>query len=299
MQSRKVHFAKIDIKGEYKFSDILLSKGVDKFITKYNNKDLEVSHIEDEGDYITGVFVATQLTDIPPTHKPGDDEDYSAVMLEDGKGFAYPNIFLYCKKNNVLCYEVNRYGFSQKVIEFYFNMFSTSECKDEFRFEMGLVLNIDPVKRAQQLTRINEIEIQIANPLNYIESHISENGSFKQIAEISKNMNATKAISLRLMASDDKTKRLSLKNAINMLKAFRLLPHSSSERTKDKLIIKGETETDDDTVIDDVINVMINSLEGWFKLRRQKIAHSLQIEERKEGITTVYKKFKKDITELT
>lgn len=30
-----------------------------------------------------------------------------------------------------------------------------------------------------------------------------------------------------------------------------------------------------------------------------KLYNAVQIEERKEGITTVYKKFKKDITELT
>lgn len=298
MKIRKVFFAKIDVQGSHEFADILLSTELNKFLTKYGTKDLEVSHVKDNGNHITGMFVATQHTDIPPVHEPGKDDDYSAVELEDGKGFAYPNVFLYDKSNKVLCYEVNKYGFSEKVMDYFFNTFSAIKHNNEFKFDMGLVLNIDPIQRTKGLTRINEVEIQIANPLTFIESDIAKNGSFKQFAELSKEANATKSITVSVSASDDKTERLSKKAIIAYIKSFMKLPHTSTSRTKDRMRIKGEVLNEDDEVVTDIINVMMNTLEGSFKLTRKKLADGLQIDERVSGIETVYNNFKSDIESL-
>lgn len=294
-QPRKVLFAKIEINGDREFSDILLSEDIKSFITPYAGKDLEISHIKDHGKYITGMFVATQKTDIPPIHKPGEDEDYSAVELEDGKGFAFPNVFLYCKDNKVLCYEVNRVGFSEKIITFFFNMYSEIKCDSDFSYNMGLVLNLDPVKRTNKLVKIDEVEIQIATPLNYIESQAGKNGTFSEIANISKNLNATKGIYLKIMATDEKGNRIDKKEVVKLLKGFISLPHSSRERLQDKMVIKGVTDNEDGVSVPDIINVMLNTLEGTFYIEKYRLAKNLQVPERRGGIEAVYKKFYKDI----
>lgn len=297
-QPRKVLFAKIEIQGERSFSDILLSKEIKDYIIPYAGKDLEISHIKDHEKYITGIFVATQKTDIPPIHKPGEEDDYSAVELEDGKGFAFPNVFLFCKSNGVLCYEVNRLGFSEKTITYFFNTYSEIKCDSDFRYNMGLILNLDPIKRTNELIKVNEIEIQIATPLNYIESQVGKDGAFGDIASISKNLNATKGISIKIMATDEKKERINKNEVIKLLKKFVSLPHSSRERIQDKMIIKGVSDNEDGTSVPDIINVMLNTLEGFFYIEKYRIAKNLQIPERKDGIESVYKKFYKDIKAL-
>lgn len=294
-QARKVLFAKISINGGRKFTDILLSDDVKKFIIPYNGKDLEISHVNNTERYITGIFVATQKTDIPPVHTPGEDDDYSAVELADGKGFAFPNVFLYCKDNGVLCYEVNRLGFSEKTITYYFNRYSELKCDADFSFEMASVLNIDPVKRTKSLLKINEIEMQIASPLNYLSSKAIKDGSFSDIAKVVEKTNATKGISIKIMASDDKPNRINKNETLKMIRNFLSLPHNSKERVRDKMIISGVTQNEDNITVPDIINVMLNNLEGYFNIEKHRIAKNLQIPERKNGIESVYKRFYNDI----
>jgi hypothetical protein len=80
-----------------------------------------------------------------------------------------------------------------------------------------------------------------------------------------------------------------------MIRNFLSLPHNSKERVRDKMIISGVTQNEDNITVPDIINVMLNNLEGYFNIEKHRIAKNLQIPERKNGIESVYKRFYNDI----
>jgi hypothetical protein len=75
---KKVYCSVVEIQGNRSFENILLDTNL-RHVLPYKNKQLELSHVSDEGNIVTGMFVATQTKDIAPLNTPGDEDDYTVV----------------------------------------------------------------------------------------------------------------------------------------------------------------------------------------------------------------------------
>lgn len=287
LQSRKVFSSLVDFQGTPNFESVLLSPNLRQYVLPYKNKQVELSHVTDEGDYITGIFVATQTKDIAPIHLPGDEEDYSAVPIENGKGFAYPNVILYIKSLKVLLWEVNRNGLLESGIEYYFNTISELRFNASFQVSIAPIMNLDASTRLNRLLEMDSIELQIAQPLSFLREVAGREGAMADISNVVNHTNATQSVTIKLVADKTGINKLNPVGIRNIVRDFLRLPHIDHGRTKDKLVIVGKSG-DEENIVEETINFVTDRLEKNFKITRLEIAPHIQVNERKEGIRLVY-----------
>lgn len=287
LQSRKVFSSLVDFQGTPNFESVLLSPNLRQYVLPYKNKQIELSHVTDEGDYITGLFVATQTKDIAPIHLPGDEEDYSAVPIENGKGFAYPNVILYIKSLKVLLWEVNRNGLLESGIEYYFNTFSELRFNASFQVSLAPIMNLDASTRLNRLLEMDSIELQIAQPLSFLREVAGQEGAMADISNVVNHTNATQSVTIKLVADKTNINKLNPVGILNIVRDFLRLPHIEHGRVKNKLVIVGKSG-DEENIVEETINFVADRLEKNFKITRLEIAPHIQVNERKEGIKLVY-----------
>lgn len=287
LQTRKVFSSLVDFQGAPNFESVLLSPNLRQYVLPYKNKQIELSHVTDEGDYITGLFVATQTKDIAPIHLPGDEEDYSAVPIENGKGFAFPNVILYIKSLKVLLWEVNRNGLLESGIEYYFNTVSELLFNASFEVSIAPIMNLEASTRLNRLFEMDSIELQIAQPLNFLRGQAGRDGAMNDISRVVNETNATQSVSIKLVADKTGLNKLNPVGIRNIVRGFLNLPHIDHGRVKNKLVIVGKSG-DDDNIVEETINFVADRLEKNFKIIKLEIAPHIQINERKEGIRLVY-----------
>lgn len=296
LQPKKVFCSIVEYNGNRSFEEILLDENL-RYVIDYKSKHIELSHVSDEGNFITGLFVATQSKDIPPVHTPGVEEDYSAVSLEDGQGFAYPNVFLYLKATRVLLWEVNRMGLVESGIQFYFNAISEQYANGSFNVLIAPIMNLEATLRLNRLIEMDSIEMQIAEPTQYLRDMVAENGAISDINNLVNKTNATKSISIKLTADKNQINKLNLRSVIDLAANFLNIPHGAHGRTKNKLVIIGKSG-DEENLIEETINFVADRVSGIFKIEKRIISHDLQIVERKEGIRTVEVNLRQSIRQL-
>jgi hypothetical protein len=281
---KKVYFSKVEVIGNVSFDNILRNASYRKVI-EYNDKLVELSHIDVDEHYIRGLFVSTQDAGIAPIHKPGDDEDYSAVTIPNGKGFAYPNAFIYLRELNVLIWEANRMGLSEVGMSYYFETVS-GLILSNIKVHFHPILNFNPTLRINKLLEINKIELQIAEPTELLKKS-AKDGFFSQVAKLANSSNATKSMSITLVANEERKEKLSKVNILDLLKGFLPIQSYAHGRVKNKMIVVGKTRNEQGLVVEEIVNIVLNRFESSFNLVKLRIAPHLQITERKEGITLV------------
>lgn len=123
MVNKKVTCYSVNIPESMDFVQLLLDNEESSLkpfvLDQYRTIELKYTQIQKNGS-IVGLFVTTSRKNIPPAHKPGNGDDYTALPLDDGQGLAYPNVFLYDPQFKVLYLETNRMGVSPSKICAYF-----------------------------------------------------------------------------------------------------------------------------------------------------------------------------------
>jgi hypothetical protein len=287
LQSRKVFCSTVNFQGAPNFESILLSPNLRQYVLSYRNKQIELSHVVDEGDIITCLFVATQTKDIAPIHLPGDEDDYSAVPIENGKGFAFPNVVLYIKSLKVLLWEVNRNGLLESGIDYYFNTVSGLRFNNTYQVSLAPVMNLDASTRLRGLLEMDSIEFQIAQPLTFLREEAGREGAMSDISKLVNQTNATQSVTIKLVADKTGANKLNPVGILSIVNKFLGLPHTDHGRVKNKLVIVGKSG-DEESIIEETINFVADRFEMNFRIERLEIAPHLQVNERKEGIKLVY-----------
>lgn len=279
---KRVYLSKVENEGTYSFERFLKNVKFHK-IVEMNDKRVEISHIHVEKSYITALFVSTQESGIAPIHKPGDEEDYSAVPIPDGKGFAYPNVFIYLPELDVLAWESNRSGQAEKGMEYYFNTIADYN-KLDMKVSFNPIMNADAFNRISNLFEVNKIDLQIAAPTVALRGEVGRSGAFADIKSLVEDVNATKVITISVAADEKKEDKLNKQSIIALFHKFIPLQENKLGHVKNKMLIKGKQRGDDGRLVEETINIVLNRYEDRFHLDRLKIAPHLQIQERKEGI---------------
>ena len=177
------------------FANVLLNPQCHEPIS-LDKKEIEIKYVQEHsGQIISGIFVATKKGGVPPEHVPGE-EDFSAIRLKEGAGLAYPNAFLYIKKNRVLLLEYNKAGVTSRNICEYFEEVEKKEDVEEINLGLEILLTADAYERIAKMDVIEKFEIQIANPTNLIREQYTESATIKDFGKIAPDLNATKSLSM-------------------------------------------------------------------------------------------------------
>jgi len=281
---KKVYFSKVEVIGSVSFDSILRSKSYRKVI-EYNEKLVELSHIIVSENYISGMFVSTQDAGMAPIHTPGDEEDYSAVLVPSGKGFAFPNGFIYIRELNVMIWEVNRLGLTELGMSNYFDTVAGLILAD-VKVNFLPIMNFDASARVSNLQEINKIELQIAEPTNILK-RTAQDGFFSSITDLANSSNATKSMAITITAEESGKFKLNKKSVMDLVSNFLPIKTYEHGRVKNKLIVSGKMRNEFGTVVEEIINIVLNRFEDKFNLEKLRLAPHLQISERKEGLTLV------------
>jgi hypothetical protein len=247
------------------------------------DKSVEISHVKVESSFITGFFVSTQDAGIAPIHKPGDEEDYSAVAIPDGKGFAYPNVFVYLRELEVLAWESNRSGQAETGMADYFNTIAKNHVLD-LDISLNPIMNINAYERLSNFLEITKIDMKVTEPIEQLRNEAGKGGAISDIYNVVNKTNASKAISITLVANENKNSKLDKEAIIRLFKSFVPIQSNKIGNNKNKLVIVGKNRSEDGSLIEETINIVLNRFETRFSLEKLKIAPHLQIDERKQGI---------------
>lgn len=282
-------------KASVNFENLLNKKAFKEPYLLNNSSKLEISYVENKGDYVIGMFVVTQNKGIPPAHKPGEEENYEAVLLEAGAGLAYPNVFLYQKKTQVLYLETNKFGATKARIE---ELFNTRLVEQEIPAMISLefVLTEDAYNRISNLRFVSEVELQVATPTLLLEDKRLA-GSVQDYAKFAKEINATKSMSI-ILKGEFGYGGLRKNILMQICDTFERLEQKVAKRNiRNKLIVKG-TEDDPDGAKEAIIDFYLDKIKGYFKLEELEVASHIQVRDRKAGIREVYEILKPSIERI-
>lgn len=290
MSNKTVYMYFVIFSSDKKFEEILLDSDFQKALNINQYKTVELRNVSQEKNgTIIGLFVSTQRKNIPPTHMPGNDE-YSAIPLKEGEGLVYPNIMLYSPDTHTLYLESNRLGVSDKSINDYFNEHAKRLKLSNFHLELSPILKTEAYERIKNMQAINSIIFKVANPIQMLTNQ-AENGALEQFGALSRDMNATKTMEIKLTANEleggglNKTYILSIYNFFS-----KLVNKAAFNNRSNKLIIRGIIPSSDgNTMIEDTVDFLLDRLSGNFKLDEPVVASHPQFIDRKDGILNVYR----------
>lgn len=299
MAKKNVTVYMVEYTGVNSFKDILLNSHFHEpfQINQYKTSELKFVQENNNGT-ITGLFVTTQKIGIPPAHKPGEEDDYTAIPLDEGQGLAYPNTILYDIQTNTMYIESNRVGLNENRICDYFIGLAEGVINN-FSMSLAAVLKSEAYDRVNNMVLIDSMECRVANPLQLIRNNI-ERGAIKNFKALASDLNATKTISVMVKAEEVEggiTKREVLK----FINIFSHMNVGASFDRKNKLIIKGRkatANTNEGELVEEDVNFFLDKIRGTFILEESNVASHLQPTDRKRGITSVYEQYHNEVANI-
>lgn len=170
----------------------------------------------------------------------------------------------------------------------------------EINLSLNILLTENAYKRIQNLTIIEEVEIQVANPTNILREEYAESSTIKGFAKISNSLNATKSMSFHVK-SELKDGGINKKNILDTLQdVLHIGRKTSGLKVSNKFVVKGRTTSEDGLgeLVEDSINLFVDRIKGQFSLNEPPILDSVQEHDRRKGITSVYRNKLKEITKI-
>lgn len=299
MVKKNVTVYTVELQGANSFRDVLLNTEFHNPVRINQYKTSELKFIQEHSNgTITGLFVTTQKKGLPPAHKPGEDNDYTAIPLGDGKGLAYPNTILYDSTTNTMYIETNRIGVNAEKICEYFKIHSES-ISANISITLAPILKTEAYERVQNMSFIDSMECKVANPTQLIRNQM-ENGSIKEFGILANQLNATKTISI-VVKSEEEVGGINKIEALKFIDFFSRFVNSAAYDRRNKLAIKGRKnsiETNEGELVEEDVNFFLDKIKDSFTLDEPNIASDLQPTDRKNGITLVYNRCRNEVTNI-
>lgn len=309
-RTKSVYFYKARIEGNISIREVLLNP---TYHLPFNldGKTLELKFPQEEsGGLITGNFVMTRTTGIPPKHKINTDE-YDAIQLEDGEGLSYPNAFVFNPENLVLGLEFNLNGTYPSQVEKFLRQLAlnrnsnTNENEDTFNLNVQLheLLTLDAYERILNFEAFQKVTMKIAYPDQLIQEELRTNGPIRLIGELADQLNATSSMEISFSASmDEGIPGLNRNRVIELVRNFgRVSQTLFPRRGRNKLIIDGlNTSSDNPEILDrETIDLMKDRMKASFDLDEPAVLTSIQHSERRRGIIECYNRKSSEINSIT
>ena len=142
-------------------------------------------------NYVEGLVITTQDSDIPPKRNKRTGEFSSVDINTNEEGFAYANVFLYDTIRKVLVYEINKNGcFPRQFAEAVYHFWNTPENGEgedgeedvqRVRFDLNFPLfaRQDAYNRMLRMNYYKKISIELVNPQGLVEQQLEEEESIE------------------------------------------------------------------------------------------------------------------------
>ena len=258
-------------------------------VLRISGKSVEISHVHQDDNVISGLFVSTQMVNLAPQHEPGIEADYSAIEIEDGKGLAYPNAFLYDRTRHILFWEVNTQGMNEKKFETFFK-----ECDKLNNTNMQChfypVVTTDFLERINRLERINSFSLKVGDPLQILNR---EDASFADMRNLATSAEATGTIEVKVKASAGHTLSIEFIRS-QVQSALRLNRDNANANINCQT--SGFYYDEDDNLESTKIDMLIDKFVTYYELDRLDNA-SIQADARKNGLQQAHRYFLRKLAE--
>ena len=282
IMKKKVYVSLVETNNPEAFAKALRKPNhVLSFVTGINYEITDLHETEEESfdrGVIKGIFVTTRSTEIPPQHEPGSFDDYSAVVVDEGKGLAYPNVFIFDKKDKDFLIEVNTNGIRENRIEDYIRRCVISDNPD-FWIKLTPAIRGDFDEVVKRLSKITSIEATVYDPIGAIASDDSSLSDIRKIAESTSG----RKIDLKVSIGRSKSS-LNLESIKKLISSFRNLE-------KAKFLVKG-VEENGDAIVKRVLNLVNYRYSYEFDLKGTP--DSINSKERLTEISKIYQRYLND-----
>lgn len=293
MAEKEVNFYKIESHDSIDISSFILRP---ETRLPEGSPPLEIDYIEERSTYITGFFVKTVRTEIPPSHKPGDKGDYTTIILPDGSGLAFPAVFLFIKNINILIIESNRRCITMKSLERFLNT-KIKKIDPSHFINIYPILHEDVYNRLRNVKRLLKVEMQVATPNELINSYGKKNSSLNDLAGFLKHMNVDNSAKI-VIESEAESFGLNIPQMLLLSKFFsRLKPKTENKRKKNCFKVYGTFSDDKENMIDDIVDLYTDRMKDSFIIN-DKLNKGLHHEDRLSGIESIYEARKELLSKL-
>lgn len=284
---RKRVYASTVVSSDYDTFESIIAGDVS--VLRLNGKSIEISHVHQNDNVISGLFVSTQMVNLAPQHEPGIEADYSAIEIEDGKGLAYPNAFLYDRTRHILFWEVNTQGMNEKKFEIFFNQCDKLNGTN-MQCHFYPVVTTDFLERINRLERINSFSLKVGDPIQILNR---EDASFADMRNLATSAEATGTIEVKVKASAGHTLSIEFIRS-QVQSAIRLNRDNGNANINCQT--SGFYYDEDDNLESAKIDMLIDKFCTYYELDRVDNA-SIQAEARKNGLQQAYQYFLRKLAE--
>jgi hypothetical protein len=295
---KTVNFFRPEIIGGLTFAELLAYKDVlEKGEVKFSGMTLEMMHLDgNDEDFITGVFITTKTSGIPPKRNIPDNK-FEKILINLGDGLAYANVFLYSRKYDVLLLEFNRNGaYPSKIADFFQEKLSGKFDIPNFSMDFAFVLKEDAFNKLSKFNYIKECTVKVADPDQFAERVQDQDDAVKGIGKAGKDLNAS--IFEMSYKGDFHTGGLKRKVVTDLAKNVLELGNVVvGKRSKNTMKITGvmEDPANPGNQIQEEIDLFMDRLKGSFELEEPAVLENIQFTERLSGIKSCYQSRKSNL----
>ncbi|WP_304206934.1 hypothetical protein [Phocaeicola plebeius] len=267
---------------------------------RYNEKIFELRLLDTTlNDCILGIIETTQDSDIPPI-KNKTTKKYSSVEINpETEGLAYANIFIYDSLRNIFIFEINRNGcFLNQFIDFIYSKWNASEENIPFDLKFAAVLRANEYQRMLDMDYYKRITVDLYNPVELINCFNEANDSLannllRTQIQAGQQNNAN-ILRLEHIAMGKRINPMGLSRSLvkGVVDAVKVSIADSGHRQNiQKIEVLGySVDIDSGKSTSKTIDILADTFNESFKIPDVQIQSNIQLEDRKQGIETLYSK---------
>lgn len=308
-RTKTVYFYTCEAKGNLSLREAFLTREF-HIPYKLGDKTLELKYPEQSSSgLITGSFVMTRTSGIPPKHRINTD-DYDAIDLGEGEGLSYPNVFLFDPVNNVIAIEFNMNGaYPSQIAEFLRQSVlnrnhSLKEGVEPFDFSLNIydLLSLDAYTRILNMDYFQKVTLKIAYPNKLAQKEINVNGPLELVGNLAEQLNATSSMEITFSSNlEDGVPGLNKNMIMGFVKNFNLIfQQLPPKRGRNKLVVEGLKNNLDspENAEREIIDLTMDKMKGTFDFQEPAILNTIQHNDRKRGVLKCYDSKKVEIDKI-
>ena len=261
-------------------------------------------------DYVEGLVITTQDSDIPPKRNKTTGE-FSSVNIDTRiEGFAYANVFLYDTQRKVLVYEINKNGcfprqFAEAVYH-HWNHIETVERDEEpeirtpFNLKFPIFARRDEYDRMLRMNYYKKISVELVNPQGIVLNRLEEDDSIEnwikdsvaRAAGCNANIIRLEQTAFSRKANPEGLSHYGVKQIIDKVKAL------FGRGNIQKLEVQGYTEDAEEPNKCRPVDLLTDAFKESFKIEDIQVHSDLQASARKQGIESLYNRILPEIRQI-
>lgn len=267
---------------------------------RYSEKIFELRLLNTSlSDCILGIIETTQDSDIPPI-KNKTTKEYSSVGINpETEGLAYANVFIYDSLRNILIFEINKNGcFLNQFIDFIYTQWKLNDENIPFDLKFDAVLRANEYQRMLNMDYYKRITVDLYNPVELIncfnEATDSLANNLLRTQIQAGQQNNANTIRLEHIAMGKKINPMGLSRSLvkGVVDAVKVSIADNGHRQNiQRIEVLGySVDVEGGKSTSKAIDILADTFNEFFRIPGVQIQANIQLEDRKQGIETLYSK---------